>query len=177
MHIPGIEWPIELHKRAVRRLSIRLKNNAIYVSVPKLLPYAAAEAFVRAEKSWILSSIEGHTDQRWLPASANYKRDKEKSRKLVEAKLEFWNKHYNYRWGRVAIRDQSGRWGSCSSQGNLNFNWKILYLPVSLQDYLIVHELCHLAEPNHSKDFWQLVERTIPSYKVRRKELKALTLS
>lgn len=175
--IPGVERPIELHKRRVKRLSIRLKNGAIYVSVPRLLPYAAAVAFVRAEKSWILKSIEGHFDRQWLPASANYKKDKEKSRKLVEAKLVQWNKSYNYRWGRVAIRDQSGRWGSCSSQGNLNFNWKILYLPEPLQDYLIVHEICHLKQPNHSKEFWQLVEQTIPIYKIRRKELKALTLS
>ncbi len=81
------------------------------------------------------------------------------------------NAHYALSFNKVAIRNQRTRWGSCSKKGNLNFHYRITELPESLADYLIVHELCHLAELNHSKKFWALVGETIPDHKVRRKAL------
>ena len=66
--------------------------------------------------------------------------------------------------GRIAIRDQRTRWGSCSSGDNLNFNWKLIMAPPSALDYVVVHELCHLYEFNHSGRFWQRVERHMPDY-------------
>ncbi len=73
---------------------------------------------------------------------------------------------------RVTIRNQSSRWGSCSRKGNLSFNYRIALLPPELADYIIVHELCHLGEFNHSKKFWDLVEKTIPNWPQLRAELK-----
>ncbi len=93
------------------------------------------------------------------------------ARTLVEQKLAHWNAHYNFVYRRVAIRNNKSRWGSASAKRNLNFNYRILFLPEHLQDYLIVHELCHLQEHNHSKNFWSLVAQTIPDYKKSRKEL------
>ena len=101
-----------------------------------------------------------------------YKRSKEKTRALVHERLEYFNQFYNFTYNRVAIRDQRSRWGSCSQKGNLNFNYKILFLPPPLQDYIIVHELCHLKEFNHSRRFWALVEQTIPNRQELRQELK-----
>jgi len=91
---------------------------------------------------------------------------------IVEAKLLQFNSYYNLKYNRVTIRHQKSRWGSCSSKGNLNFNCKLICLSNELQEYVIAHELCHLEEMNHSKKFWQLVEKTIPNYKELRKELK-----
>ena len=83
-----------------------------------------------------------------------------------------WNAHYGFSFGRVAIRDQRSRWGSCSKKGNLNFNYRLLFLPLPLVDLVIVHELCHLKEFNHSSAFWALVEQTIPDLALRRNALR-----
>ena len=74
--------------------------------------------------------------------------------------------------GRITIRNQRTRWGSCSSKGNLNFNCLLMLCPEEVRDYVVVHELCHRLEMNHSPKFWKEVERVIPDYKARRKWLK-----
>ncbi len=75
-------------------------------------------------------------------------------------------------YGRITIRSQRTRWGSCSSKGNLNFNCLLLLCPEAVQDYVVVHELCHRKELNHSPKFWAEVERICPDYKTHRKWLK-----
>lgn len=75
-------------------------------------------------------------------------------------------------FGRVAVRDQRSRWGSCSAKHNLNFNWKLILAPQQALDYVVVHELCHLHEFNHSLRFWRLVEAQMPDYEVWKKWLK-----
>ena len=97
---------------------------------------------------------------------------REQARRFVEFRVDYFNKFYNFKINRIAIKNTSTRWGSCSSMGNLNFNYKIIYLRKELADYLIVHELCHLGELNHSKRFWALVKQTIPDYVKINKELK-----
>ncbi len=96
---------------------------------------------------------------------------------LVNSKLKYWNQFYNFTYNRVCIRAQTTRWGSCSSKGNLNFNYKISLLPEHIADYIIVHELCHLKQFNHSADFWNLVAQTIPDYLERRSQLHNLSSS
>ena len=74
--------------------------------------------------------------------------------------------------GRIAIREQKSRWGSCSRKGNLNFNWKLIMAPPEALDYVVVHELCHLHEFNHSPRFWSLVAEQLPDYELWKKWLK-----
>jgi len=97
---------------------------------------------------------------------------REQARKFVIGGLLYFNKLYNFKINRVLIKNTSTRWGSCSSKGNLNFNYKIIYLRPELADYLIVHELCHLGELNHSKRFWALVKRALSGYLELNRELK-----
>ena len=99
---------------------------------------------------------------------------REQARIFIENRLSFFNKFYNFEINRIAIKNTSTRWGSCSSKANLNFNYKIIYLRTELADYLIVHELCHLGELNHSKRFWALVEKTIPNYVDLNKEIRRI---
>jgi predicted metal-dependent hydrolase len=103
--------------------------------------------------------------------SAKYLKYKEATRALVRARLEHFNQFYNFKWKRVAIKNHKSRWGSCSSRGNLNFNFRLVLLPEPLADYVIAHELCHLGEFNHSKRFWALVAKTLPDWQSRRAKL------
>jgi len=98
--------------------------------------------------------------------------NKEMARELISRRLNYFNQFYGLKWNRISIRDQKSRWGSCSRKGNLNFNYKLLFLPAKLQDYVVAHELCHLQEMNHSQKFWDLVAKTLPDFKNLRRELK-----
>lgn len=101
-----------------------------------------------------------------------YKAQVEATRALVLERLNYWSTIYGIPFGRVSIRKQKSRWGSCSSIGNLNFNYRLGFLPFELMDYIVVHELCHIKEYNHSKAFWNLVAEAYPNYIQLRKALE-----
>ena len=106
-----------------------------------------------------------------------YLKNKEATRVLVLSRIEHFNQFYLQKIGRVSIRNQKTRWGSCSRKGNLNFNYRLSLVSPHLADYVIVHELCHLIEFSHSKTFWALVAKTIPDYAERRAQLRKIRLS
>ncbi|MCK5609761.1 M48 family metallopeptidase [Candidatus Pacearchaeota archaeon] len=97
---------------------------------------------------------------------------RKKAEEVIHDRLQFFNEHYQFRYNRVTLRNQKTRWGSCSSRGNLNFNWRLIMAPIEVIDYVVAHELCHLKEMNHSSRYWALVEQAIPDYKKYRKWLK-----
>ena len=104
----------------------------------------------------------------------DYLINKSPAYELAIKRLEYFNQFYGFTYRRVTIKNTVSRWGSCSKQGNLNFNYRIATLPSDISDYIIVHELCHLGEFNHSKNFWNLVEKTIPNYQELRNRLKKI---
>lgn len=104
------------------------------------------------------------------------RRQREHARAFVHHRLFVLNEIYGFVYNRVAIRNQRTRWGSCSKKGNLNFNYRIASLPFHLADYIIVHELCHLREFNHSQNFWNLVAQVIPDHRERRRELRGIRI-
>jgi predicted metal-dependent hydrolase len=91
---------------------------------------------------------------------------------LFAERLHICNLPYVFSYGRVSIKGQKSRWGSCSKQGNLNFNWRLLLAPLAVLDYVVVHELCHLKELNHGPRFWKLVARGCPAYAAHRRWLR-----
>ncbi|MGM0472377.1 MAG: M48 family metallopeptidase [Bacillota bacterium] len=97
-------------------------------------------------------------------------------RRHADQKIRERVKKYQERIGEspnsIQIKQQKKRWGSCSAKRNLNFNWRLIMAPMSVIDYLVVHELVHLKYPNHSHDFWQLVEAIIPNYKAKQEWLR-----
>ena len=90
----------------------------------------------------------------------------------VRERLEYYAPRLGVTFNRVAIRDQKSRWGSCSAKQNLNFNWKLIMAPPEVLDYVVIHELCHLIEFNHSPRFWRLVEGQMPEYECWKRWLK-----
>lgn len=152
----------------------------VRVTAPHHIPNFLVNRFVSKKQVWIERKLEyfkkhpakiGNSLLRTRNRS-QFKENKAKALELVTARLEHFNKFYNYKYGKVIIRNQKSRWGSCSRKGNLSFNYKIIYLDPSVSDYIVVHELCHLKEFNHSKNFWNLVGERIEDYKEIRKKLK-----
>ena len=101
---------------------------------------------------------------------------KEQARTRVTERLEYFNEHYRLKYNKIFIRNTHSRWGSCSSKHNLGFNYRVAKISPELLDYIVVHELCHIKEFNHSQDFWSLVAQTIPNWKHLRKTLRSRTL-
>ncbi|HAZ16962.1 MAG: hypothetical protein UV70_C0006G0004 [Parcubacteria group bacterium GW2011_GWA2_43_13] len=101
-----------------------------------------------------------------------YPHIKQQACSLVQVRLRHFNQIYGFVYNRVVIKKHKTLWGSCSVKRNLNFNYNIIFLPQELADYIIVHELCHLKEHNHSSRFWALVAHTIPNWQERRKQLR-----
>lgn len=175
-----IDYTIKKSAKA-KRLRITIHSNlSVIVTVPSRVSIKYAENFVKERESWIKESVEKMKEKiAKHPVSSipkGTKQDFLKNKKdaliLSEKLLLHFNKTYNLNWKKVTIKNTSTRWGSCSKRGNLNFNYRIVYLPEALAEYLIVHEICHLQEMNHSQKFWNLVEKSIPKYKGLRKELK-----
>lgn len=168
-------------RRNIKSLSIRISVKAggeVVVSAPKLMPVFIINKFVETRRDWIKKSVEkmkkvGPTVRvSKAKKRSHYLENKEAARALATERLLYWNQFYNFTYHKISIRDQSTRWGSCSRHGNLNFSYKIALIPEHLSDYIVVHELCHLGQFNHSQKFWDLVARTIPDYKKRVSELK-----
>lgn len=102
---------------------------------------------------------------------------REHARAFVHDRIKVLNAPYGFQYNKIAIRNSSSRWGSCSTKKNLNFNYKIVLLPPELADYIIVHELCHLQELNHSPNFWALVAGSVPNYVTLRHALRKVSAS
>ena len=95
-----------------------------------------------------------------------------RAKRIIPQRVRYYANIMGVEYGRITIRMQKSRWGSCSSKGNLNFNCLLMRTPEEIIDYVVVHELCHLKEMNHSPRFWEEVEKIFPDYKERRKWLK-----
>ena len=174
--INGIPYSIRNTMRS-RRVSIAIDGDGkVIVSKSPRISVASIQQMIAEKFLWIQDKLR---EQALKPkkllahySTKDFKENKEKARALVHDRLRHFNTFYNCDIGRISIRNQKSRWGSCSSKGNLNFNYKIVFLPQELADYIIVHELCHLKEMNHGKRFWILVAQTIPDYKERQDKIR-----
>lgn len=168
-----------------KHMRIIIKSDAsVVVVMPRTLSEKKAHNFIEEKKEWILKNQQkmkkrcGQNNEREKMTPKGTKKEfeeyKDQALSLVSARLEYFNKKYAYTWRDITIKNVSTRWGSCSKVGNLNFSYKVVLLPLHLADYIIVHELCHLGAFNHSQQFWNLVGRVIPEYKIFRKELRGV---
>lgn len=106
------------------------------------------------------------------PLKAADPAERRKAREIIAARVEHWARVLGLEYKRVFVKDQRTLWGSCSGRKNLNFNWRLAAAPPEALDYVVIHELCHLREMNHSKRFWAHVRAACPEYKARRRWLR-----
>ena len=171
-----LEYTLRVSDKAKRvRISINRDGQVILIK-PKRVSKESAINFLISKSDWVFKSLEKFKN---LPSPLDtkdskkeYLENKDRALSLAKSRIEYFNNIYNFKYGKITIKNQKTRWGSCSRRGNLNFNYKIALLPSHICDYIIVHELCHLKEFNHSQRFWDLVAITIPDYLNIRKELK-----
>lgn len=170
---------VKVVKSNRKTVSIEITKDAeVIVRAPFQMPDTEIQKFLNEKSNWIEKHIQM---QRVRMENTKYTKQltEEEIQKLAEKALEvipkrvaYYAKQMGVTYGRITIRNQKTRWGSCSSKGNLNFNCMLMLLPPEIQDYVVVHELCHRKEMNHSPRFWAEVEKVLPDYQTRRKWLK-----
>ncbi len=167
------------HRKSKRARRLRLTvscDGGVVLTSPFGIRASLIEKFISDKKQWIFDKIKffKSTPRRAVRifSPRNYLENKEKAFALVTRRIQFYNQAYDFSFNKIFIKNQKSRWGSCSRNKNLNFNYKILFLPPIHQDYIIAHELCHLKEFNHSMKFWALVGKIIPNYFEIKKELR-----
>ncbi len=156
-----------------KTISMRVTGlDTVEVRAPRRMPQSRINDFIERHQTWIEKHIA-----RFLQPAAPFK--EEEIRTLADKALQVIPdrvRHYAYLigvgYGRITIRNQKSKWGSCSAKGNLNFNCLLMLCPSEVLDYVVVHELCHRKEMNHSPKFWAEVEKYAPDYKTQRKWLK-----
>jgi predicted metal-dependent hydrolase len=132
-------------------------------------PSATADTQVDADGALTLTVASADEPTVRAALEAWYRRQ---AQTIVTERLALWNQRYGFTYHRVTIKEQKTRWGSCSRQGNLNFNWRLLLAPLDILDYVLIHELSHLKEQNHSPRFWAVVALACPEYRARRHWLR-----
>ena len=154
-------------------------NGEVLVTVPYGVSDLVVQKFVYEKSAWIMRKINIFRQYDFgvdVYDKDNFAKYKNSAGILINKRILHFNRDGVFCINDVCVRKQKTRWGSCSQKGNLNFNYKILFLPKKLQDYIVVHELCHLKEFNHSQNFWKLVGSILPEYKDLRADLKKYSL-
>lgn len=158
-----IPYTIIHSKRKTMAIQVK-KDGQVVVRCPLGMPDQRAVRFLKEHKEWVRQQY-GKTVERirnqvvYTPEQV--KRYREEARAMLTEKTRIWAEKMGVTYGRITIRDQSSRWGSCSSKGNLNYNWKLILVPEAAAEYVVVHELAHRKEMNHSSRFWAIVEQEL----------------
>jgi predicted metal-dependent hydrolase len=173
-----IPYTIRISERAKRMRVAVYVDGDVVVTKPIDTTSDRLKKFVESKKYWILKKLEQRTSV--IPeirknSSQHFERHRIDANNLVSKKIGYWAKKLGYEYTSVTVKQFKSRWGSCSSEGNLSFNYKIVFLPEDLQDYVVVHELCHTKRKDHSKYFWALVYKSLPDYSKLRIKIRSLS--
>ena len=172
----NLPYTTRLNRRAKHLRITIYPPDKIVVTLPRPTSDAVIEKFLYEKQAWIEKQIAYFKNRKVAAMPYDDKKSfrayKDAALELVTKKVETFNKLYGFSVTGIKIRNTKTQWGSCSRQGVLSFNYRIVFLTERLRDYLIVHEICHLREFNHSPRFWALVELAIPDYKAIRKQLR-----
>lgn len=151
-------------RKSARSRSIGIRVHpvkGVSVSVPMIIPYSAAMAFFRLRRGWILEVMARQREQYRnvrLPSDEEIEQMRKKAKAELPGRLAELAARYGFRYNKVTIKNNVSNWGSCSSKGNINLNLRVVTLPKVLQDYVLLHELCHLKHQDHGHAFHLLLE-------------------
>lgn len=175
------EYTVIRSKRKTAVVEIR-DDLQVIVRVPYYLSNALIQELIQKQEPLIdrkLAQMKGQLEKQRTEFGEEPPITAEEIRQLMDQALqeipprvEYYAGLMGLQYGRITIRNQVSRWGSCSEKGNLNFNCLLMLCPADVRDYVIVHELCHLREMNHSPRFWAEVEAVVPDYRLRRRWLR-----
>ena len=167
-----VQYSIIRSDRKTIAIQIQPDGNVV-VRAPKRMRMEEIKRFVESKAEWIEKHLLNRTtfNQEKL-TDQEMKMLREKARAVVTEKVQYYAPIIGVTYNQIAIRAQHTRWGSCSNKGNLNFNCLLALVPPEVLDYVVVHELCHRKELNHSDRFWNEVAKILPDYKCRKKWLK-----
>lgn len=167
--------PYQVIRSSRKTISIQIKpDGQVLVRCPRRMSGDAVRAFVESKAGWIAKHLAQQTAAPKLPAftSEEIRELARKAGEIIPQRAAYFAPLIGVAYGKITIRSQHSRWGSCSGKGNLNFNCLLVLTPAEVLDYVVVHELCHRKEMNHSKQFWAEVARILPDYKTSRAWLK-----
>ena len=166
----------ELIRSNRKTLTIQVKpDGSVIVRAPVRLAKYRIAKFVKDHETWIFAQqekLEKYRENMHVITDEERQEGILQAKKIFPERTAYFAERMGVTYNRITIREQKTRWGSCSSAGNLNFNWKLVLMPPGVLDYVVVHELAHRREMNHSAAFWKVVATWMPDYKKYRKWLR-----
>ncbi|MFA6159696.1 MAG: M48 family metallopeptidase [Parcubacteria group bacterium] len=171
-----LAYKLRKSKRAKRMRLAVFCDGTVVVTTPLGVEKTIIEKFITDKAQWVADKINffKSVDSKAIRTFSedDYLKYKDEAFSLVKVRIKYFNKKYGFAFNKINIKNQKTRWGSCTKSKNLNLNYKIIFLPKKHQDYIIVHEMCHLKEFNHSRKFWVLVGKFLPNYLEIKNELR-----
>ena len=167
----------QLHYHLIRSnrktIAIQIRpDGEVIVRAPKRMSAAAIERFVAGKRDWIEKHLAKQTAALPKFSDGEIHGLAQQAKTVIPERAAYFAPMVGVTYGKITIRNQHTRWGSCSGRGNLNFNCLLMLMPDDVREYVVVHELCHRKEMNHSARFWAEVERVLPGYRESRRWLK-----
>lgn len=149
-----------------KTIAIQIKaDGQVIVRCPRRMRTEEIQKFIASKEKWVMRNLSKLKSQAVVPFKENeIKILRDQTKKLVSEKVAYYSSMMGVTYQHITIRAQKTRWGSCSSRGNLSFNCLLALVPEDVLEYVVVHELCHLIEMNHSERFWEEVHKILPNY-------------
>ena len=170
---------IDIIRSSRKTISMTVRNDlSVEVRAPRRMSDREIREFIEEHRGWLEKHLET-AEKKEQEARESGPLTEEEIRELTEqARADFPERVRRHAeamgvtYGKITIRHQKTRWGSCSAEGNLNFNCLLMLMPEEIRDYVVIHELAHRKEMNHSPAFWKIVEAQMPDYQEKRRWLK-----
>ena len=167
----GEKIPYTMQKSKIKNMYIHIKEGKVIVKAPIRLKDKYIQEFINKKSKWIYENVKRY-EQKPKQEEKIEPKDIERLKRVIQRSIEKYSKTLKVMPSKVRIKDIKYAWGSCSSKKNITINLKLATKEEKVIEYVVLHEMCHLREMNHSKNFWSLVEENMSDYKMYKEKLK-----